>query len=102
MKKNVIQFMSQNDYLAKRQKTNEDHLKEIINKYYQNETLMDEEYALVQGYFFYSNPNTITTKKEDSLLLKMKQIYGTGTFNEEELKTLNKINDEYKKKPKKR
>lgn len=85
----------------KRQKINEQCLKTIIIKYCQNEELTEEEYALVLGYIFYSNPNILNSKEESLLLPSMIKIYGTGTFNKKELKVLRRINDEYKNYPKK-
>ena len=62
------------------------------------EKLIDEDYYLVSGYIFYSNPNISNGINENisPLARKMVDMYGSGNFNDAELKVLQKIHEEGK------
>lgn len=94
----IISFPSQKEQSEKLKKTCEKNLKSIIEKYRIKEKLIDEDYYLVSGYIFYSNPNISNGINENisPLARKMVDMYGSGNFNDAELKVLQKIHEEGK------
>ena len=95
-KKQVLRIFGPGTYVVYQQKECELRLRIILNKWYHNEPLTDQDFHLVSGYTFYTFGGFSDADGPDPVSFNSMIQYASGNFSQEEKEMLKAIDKQRK------